>query len=145
MTTDNFCFYLQNRLIQTSQTGGQWYSDTSPFSIPWLKCYITPGLMACQGHTLSLTGLICKLQRNWSVVNASPGAYPSTLVSAVDYNIHAFVLKWIHYKRPQSSLGQIYNQIQCLGQYYKQLYSRNLQAGIISCMRPCCYGRKLQL
>jgi hypothetical protein len=29
MTTDNFCFYLQNRLIQTSQTGGQWYSDTS--------------------------------------------------------------------------------------------------------------------
>ncbi len=35
MTTDNFCFYLQNRLIQTSQTGGQWYSDTSPFSIPW--------------------------------------------------------------------------------------------------------------
>jgi hypothetical protein len=28
-TTDNFCFYLQNRLIQTSQTGGQ------PFSIPW--------------------------------------------------------------------------------------------------------------
>ncbi len=35
MTTDNFCFYLQNRLIQTSKTGGQWYSDTSPFSIPW--------------------------------------------------------------------------------------------------------------
>jgi hypothetical protein len=34
MTTDNFCFYLQNRLIQTSQTGGQLYSDTSPFSIP---------------------------------------------------------------------------------------------------------------
>ncbi len=29
MTADNFCFYLQNRLIQTSQTGGQWYSDTS--------------------------------------------------------------------------------------------------------------------
>jgi hypothetical protein len=35
MTTDNFCFYLKNRLIQTSQTGGQQYSDTSPFSIPW--------------------------------------------------------------------------------------------------------------
>jgi hypothetical protein len=34
MTIDNFCCYLQNRLIQTSQTGGQWYSDTSPFSIP---------------------------------------------------------------------------------------------------------------
>ncbi len=35
MTTDNFCFYLKIRLIQTSQTGGQQYSDTSPFSIPW--------------------------------------------------------------------------------------------------------------
>jgi hypothetical protein len=35
MTTDNFCFYLQNRLIQTSQTGGQRYSDTSSFSIPY--------------------------------------------------------------------------------------------------------------
>jgi len=30
-----FVFILQNRLIQTSQTGGQWYNDTSPFSIPW--------------------------------------------------------------------------------------------------------------
>ncbi len=36
MTTDKFQFYLQNRLIQTSQTGGQRYSDTSPFSIPCL-------------------------------------------------------------------------------------------------------------
>jgi hypothetical protein len=27
---------VQNRLIQTNQTGGQQYSDTSPFSIPWL-------------------------------------------------------------------------------------------------------------
>jgi len=25
------------RLIQTSQTGGQWYSDTSTFGIPWCK------------------------------------------------------------------------------------------------------------
>jgi hypothetical protein len=33
MTTDNFCFYLQNRQIQASQTEGQWYSDTFPFSI----------------------------------------------------------------------------------------------------------------
>jgi hypothetical protein len=34
MTTGNFCFYLENRLIQTSQTEGQRYSDTSSFSIP---------------------------------------------------------------------------------------------------------------
>ncbi len=37
MTTDNFCFQLQNRLIQTRKAGGQQYSDTSPFSIP---CHI---------------------------------------------------------------------------------------------------------
>jgi hypothetical protein len=37
MTADNLCFYWQNRRIQTSQTGGQQYSDTSPFSIPCLK------------------------------------------------------------------------------------------------------------
>jgi hypothetical protein len=30
MTTDNFFF------CKTSQTGGQWYNDTSPFSIPWI-------------------------------------------------------------------------------------------------------------
>jgi hypothetical protein len=37
MTTNIFCFYLLNRLFQTSQKGGQWYSDTSPFSIPWFS------------------------------------------------------------------------------------------------------------
>jgi len=37
MTPDYFCFYLQNKLIQTCQTGGQWFSDTSPFNIPWLN------------------------------------------------------------------------------------------------------------
>ncbi len=37
MTTDNFCLYLQNRLIKTSQIGGQWYSDTSSFSIPCMS------------------------------------------------------------------------------------------------------------
>jgi hypothetical protein len=46
MTTDNFCFYLQNRLIQNSQTGGQWYSDTSPFSIPLWKQGTVTDLLA---------------------------------------------------------------------------------------------------
>jgi hypothetical protein len=46
MTTDIFRFYLQNRLIQTSQTGGQWYSDTSPYSIPWFvpSLHVRPSL-----------------------------------------------------------------------------------------------------
>ncbi len=42
MTTDNFCLFLQNRLFQTSQTGGQWYCDTSPFSIPCCKSSTPP-------------------------------------------------------------------------------------------------------
>ncbi len=29
-----FCFYLQNRRIQTSQTGGQWYRDISHLVFP---------------------------------------------------------------------------------------------------------------
>jgi hypothetical protein len=33
-TTDNFCFYLQNRLIQTSQKGGQRYMILPPFVFP---------------------------------------------------------------------------------------------------------------
>jgi len=38
------CFAIKNKicqlsysLFQTCQTGGQWYSETSPFSIPWLR------------------------------------------------------------------------------------------------------------
>ncbi len=50
MTTDDFCFHLQNRLIKTCQTGGQWYSDTSPFSIPCQNiCYYNHSLMFTQG------------------------------------------------------------------------------------------------
>jgi hypothetical protein len=45
-------FFLQNRLIQTSQKGGQWYSDTSPFSIPWFNG--SSALLAL-GLELSLT------------------------------------------------------------------------------------------
>ncbi len=57
MTTDNFCIYLENRLIQTSQIGGQWYSDTSPFSIPWLNKRLTLLLATNWGmDKLKLTG-----------------------------------------------------------------------------------------
>jgi hypothetical protein len=55
MATDNFCFYLQNRLIQTSQTGGQWYSDTSPFSIPCKNT--TVSINDTTGHMLSVVWL----------------------------------------------------------------------------------------
>jgi hypothetical protein len=42
MTTDIFCMYIQNRVIQTGQRGGQQYSDTSPFSIPWFLVSVLP-------------------------------------------------------------------------------------------------------
>ncbi len=65
MSTDNFCFYLQNRPIQTSQTGGQWYSVTSPFSIPCLHIKKYTKMLSIrvdkqknQGETLQLTSLI---------------------------------------------------------------------------------------
>ncbi len=41
MTIDNFCFYFHNRLIQTSQTGGQQYSDTYPLVFP-VFCVASP-------------------------------------------------------------------------------------------------------
>jgi hypothetical protein len=42
MTTDNFCFDLSNKLIQTSQKGGQQYNDTSPFGISWSHSILQP-------------------------------------------------------------------------------------------------------
>ncbi len=54
MSTDNFCFYLQNRLIQTSQTGGQLYSDTSPFSTPWLGPGFRPSTKLSPGSAAAL-------------------------------------------------------------------------------------------
>ncbi len=57
---DNRQFFLQNRLIETSQTGGQLYSDTSPFSIPCLNQPNVIKLFCC---------------RNWRQgMRPSPGA-----------------------------------------------------------------------
>jgi hypothetical protein len=57
MTTDNFHFYLQNRLIQTCQTGGQLYSDTSSFSFPWSRLNSDSKL-----ESNRLPGIICPLK-----------------------------------------------------------------------------------
>jgi len=60
-----FLFLIPNRLIQfqTSQTGGQQYSDTSPFSIPWLMWIIQGksfdlGSDKGWGYTWNLTNLL---------------------------------------------------------------------------------------
>jgi hypothetical protein len=57
MITDNFCCYLQNKLIQTSVTGGLRYSETSPFSIPWLVPW------SRHATTLSITTLSTSVTR----------------------------------------------------------------------------------
>jgi hypothetical protein len=40
MTSDDFCFYLQNRFILTGQTEGQLQSETSPLSVSWLILWL---------------------------------------------------------------------------------------------------------
>jgi hypothetical protein len=66
MITDSLCFYLQNRLIQTGQRGGQRYSDTSHFSIPWLmffnNCLACLEGMELSGPRLYIMG--CSRHRN---------------------------------------------------------------------------------
>jgi len=62
MTTDNF--YLQNRLILTSQTGGQQYSDTSPFSITCFSHWVTIGATTFSIATLSIMGSLATLGIN---------------------------------------------------------------------------------
>jgi hypothetical protein len=81
MTIDNFCFYLQNRIIQISQTGGQWYSDTFPFSIPWLKSLLP--FFGCKGTFAvlkDLEGIFIKIFseiKNIHYVQHSSLSFPS--------------------------------------------------------------------
>ncbi len=51
MTTDNFSFYIQNRQIQTRQTGGKWYSDISTLVFPGLRVHIWQ-LLALEENSL---------------------------------------------------------------------------------------------
>jgi hypothetical protein len=63
MTTDNLCFYLQNKLIQTSQTGGQWYSDTSPLSIPWVHtCFAKTDVSLWRIGFLANSSIVARLR-----------------------------------------------------------------------------------
>ncbi len=61
MTPDNFCFYLQNRQIQTSHIGGLQYSDTPPFCIPWLVWYllVVSELFHCYCWCWKTSGWVC--------------------------------------------------------------------------------------
>jgi hypothetical protein len=74
LTTGNYCFYFQNRLIQTSQTGGQQYSYTFPFSIPWSHyMYVSPK-HGINYKTTELNVFWCKLQLLSSFIKWTPVA-----------------------------------------------------------------------
>ncbi len=77
MKTNNFCFYLQNRLIQTGQTGGQWYSDTSPFSIPWLEPNLFRAIQFFnEADTLESSSLLIYLAQMQKIYIQSYGSKP---------------------------------------------------------------------
>ncbi len=65
MTTDNFCFYLQKRLIQTDQSGGELYIDTSPFK--WCL-HRRENITCCRCHQRwrfeKMGGFLVKLHRS---------------------------------------------------------------------------------
>ncbi len=68
MTTDDFCFYLQNRLIPTGQTGGQLYSDTFPFSVPWSYAQIIfPAGFGGQGVSIRILVFAGGINKNPTV------------------------------------------------------------------------------
>jgi hypothetical protein len=60
-----FVFICKTRLIQTSKTGGQQYSDTSPFSIPWNESFREKGYVCV---------CVCKREREREREKAHPGA-----------------------------------------------------------------------
>jgi hypothetical protein len=70
-----FCVYLPNRLIQTSQTRGQWYSDTCPFSIPWTNT------LAYSSTTKKTYDVECRIYPTMTrsctsdLAGAQPGSY----------------------------------------------------------------------
>jgi hypothetical protein len=118
MTTDNFCFCLQNRLIQTNQTGGQWYSDTSPFSIPWLKVrlhmrrrwrFVKIGHFSWKSHRQRYEELVCATLKRGPLTQYLEESYPqltngsnklecSSLASLSSLVLCNTLTFWIHSK-----------------------------------------------
>jgi hypothetical protein len=72
MTTD-FCFYLQSRLIQTSQTGGQQYCDIPPSEFPG---YTERHLYKCQKSVVGLSVIMLNV------------VAPPKLISTLHSDVH---------------------------------------------------------
>ncbi len=102
VTSDKFCFYLQNSIIQTSQTGGQCYSDTSTFSIPCLNHKNIFKIQAT-GITMSNTKLnifnlfqvLKKWNWNWNSAVSAQGQRKKVVVSrTLKFGWQAWKKKW---------------------------------------------------
>jgi hypothetical protein len=126
MTSDNICFYLQNRQIQTSQTGGQWYSVTPPFSIPWLEIwqviYCTPsgwiqtrelGIIS-RVFYLTFLFLIWKKLQIGLVINFKSNFSPKNGLSMfcchlceTNLNNHCLLLPWLPYLEVHGNISSI--------------------------------------
>jgi hypothetical protein len=72
-----FFIYLQNRLIQTSQTGGQRYSYTSPFSIPWPILSIETWLSSQEeGDGVKMFPLSCRILEHFTMLPDPVNEFP---------------------------------------------------------------------
>ncbi len=75
-------FFSQNRLIQTSQTGGQWYNDISPFSIPCIHMCVCAHKHT-HTHTHPLTYIYVYM---FVCVSASQFSFKCTTLSLIYFS-----------------------------------------------------------
>jgi len=129
LTTDNFCFYLQIRLIQTSQTGGQWYSDTSPFSIPCctIKLINSCNKLDCLSLWSTLIQVIIRSLPKWSHLWDSTVRVGSKSCSQI-LHLGGSDWQWQH-----SSLLQRRINCSCIKFYIKGPWDSTLRVGSKSC------------
>ncbi len=128
----NFCFYLQNRLIQTSQTGGQWYSETSPLVFPGesssLKVSFTRSSILYQ---IKMTS-----QKFNSLMQNLPCKWVFNLTPDIKFKIFflLFYCFMINLARQISETEFIVSPAPSgtWGLYYKTFYGRNLRIFVIS-------------
>jgi hypothetical protein len=121
VTTDNLCFNSQNRLIQISQTGGQWYNDLSPFSIPCLFPFI-----AIWSIEIWPTVIKVKIVGTCHILGTHISVPKSLKV--VENGWSDIWLNWSW----NSSWRRRYNTKETRAQCYKTFFVRNLHFFIIS-------------
>jgi hypothetical protein len=92
MTTDNFCFYLQNRLVQTSQTGGQRYP---PLVFPGYSYQRSSLLSRClrveEKYFATLTPSVFRESARCFVIIHSRLRSAGNRVLAATYNLHKLI------------------------------------------------------